>query len=295
MADPVTAAATAHWVHNLDPVALYLPWGIELRWYGVSYLAGILCGWMLLSRWAKRQRLPMPAEHIGDFIVTVAIGMLLGGRLGYALLYEPSLFWTTSSTLPYWKLLAVHQGGMASHGGIAGVAIATLWWAWRKKQSSLALGDALAAVGPLGIACGRMANFINGELWGKPWDGSWAVVFRDAVPAVPRHPSQLYAMFLEGLLVFAILIPLHARHRRPGLTLGLFFVLYSIGRFVGEFFREPDKGQPGFDVDHPAILGFMSKGQLYTIPVLIIGAVLIWQAWKRASRPEAYAVTPTKS
>jgi phosphatidylglycerol:prolipoprotein diacylglycerol transferase len=239
----------------------------------------------------------------------------VGGRLGYAIGYEPSLFTTFGGGFPFWKLLAVNQGGMASHGGIAGMAVATWWWSWRRKQSLAVLGDALAAVGPFGIACGRLANFINGELWGRPSDVPWAVIFPDASPhpddlsgraayawqmgegiANPaRHPSQLYAMCLEGLIVFAILIPLHARHRRPGLTLGLFFLLYGCGRFIDEFWRLPDAGQPGGPalVGHPAvapILGFMSKGQAYSLPLLAIGAVLVWWALRRPARPELYAV-----
>jgi phosphatidylglycerol---prolipoprotein diacylglyceryl transferase len=290
MSDP----ASLHWVHNLDPFLLHISGDFGIRWYGVSYLVGILGGWWLLRRWSRNGRLPMSAHQVGDFVVTVAIGIVLGGRLGYAAMYEPALFWTFTSDLPFWKLLAVHQGGMASHGGIAGVAAATWWWSRRMRQDLLVLGDALATVAPFGLACGRLANFINGELWGRPWDGPWAVIFPGANPPVPRHPSQLYAMFLEGLLVFAVLLPIHARHRRPGLSLGLFFGLYGIGRFVGEFFREPDAGQPGYGTI-PAILGFMSKGQAYTVPVLVIGICVMWYALRRPARPQAYPATPATS
>lgn len=283
MPDP----ATSHWVHDLDPFLLHISGDFGIRWYGVSYLAGIMLGWWLLRRWSRSERLPMSPQQVGDFVVTIAIGMVLGGRLGYAAIYEPSLFWTFESGFPFWKLLAVHQGGMASHGGIAGVAAGAWWWSWRRRQDMLVLGDALATVAPLGIACGRLANFINGELWGRPWDGPWAVIFPDARPPVPRHPSQLYAFLLEGLLIVAILIPIHARHRRPGLTLGLFFILYGIGRFVGEFFREPDAGQPGYG-DIPGILGFMSKGQAFTLPVFLIGGLLVWWSLRRPARPQAY-------
>lgn len=307
MPDPALATAAAHWVHDIDPFALRFGPSFGIRWYGLSYLAGIGLGWWLLVRWSKAGRLPMTAQQVGDFAVAIAIGMVAGGRLGYAIGYEPALFWSFSDDLPWWRLLAVHQGGMASHGGIAGMAAAAWWWCWKRKQSLAVVGDALAAVGPLGIACGRLANFVNGELWGRPSTVPWAVVFPEAeavpreIPAIqinawlaahgtPRHPSQLYAMALEGLLVAAVLLPLHARHRRPGLTLGLFFLLYGIGRFVGEFFREPDAGQPGFDAAHPAILGFMSKGQAYTLPLLAIGALLTWWALRRPARPAAYAV-----
>jgi phosphatidylglycerol:prolipoprotein diacylglycerol transferase len=278
----------AHWVHAIDPFMIRL-WGdFGIRWYGVSYLAGIAWGWWMLRRWSRQGRLPIASEAVGDFAVAVAIGMVVGGRLGYAVLYEPSLFIEFDRSLPWWRLLAVHQGGMASHGGIIGMAVAT-WWFCRKRSIALpVMGDALAAVGPFGIACGRAANFINGELWGRPSDVPWAVVFPEA-GELARHPSQLYAMFLEGFLILAVLLPLHARHRRPGLTLGAFFALYGIGRFMGEFFREPDAGQPGAP-GIPAILGFMSKGQAYTIPVFVIGVVLVWWALRRPARPEAYSL-----
>lgn len=282
------ASVHGHWVHDIDPFLLHISGDFGIRWYGVSYLVGIVLGWWLLWRWSRASRLPMPPQQVGDFIVAIAIGMILGGRLGYALLYDPALFWTFTPSLPFWQLLAVHHGGMASHGGIAGIALAAWWWSRRRRQDMLVLGDALAAVGPIGIACGRCANFINGELWGRPWDGSWAVIFPDAKPPVPRHPSQLYAMVLEGLLIAAVLIPLHARHRRPGLTLGLFMILYGAGRFVGELFREPDAGQPGFG-DIPPILGFMSKGQAFTLPLLVVGGFLVWLALRRPRNPDLYA------
>lgn len=284
MPDP----AVVHWVHNLDPFLWRISGDFGLRWYGLSYLLGIVGGWWLLARWAKSGRLPMEAPQVGDFVVTIAIGMVVGGRLGYAAIYEPALFTTCTSSPPWWRLLAVNEGGMASHGGIAGVAAGTFWWSWRRKQHLLVLGDALAAVAPFGLACGRLANFINGELWGKPWDGPWAVIFPHAEPAVPRHPSQLYAMGLEGLLVLAVLVPFHARHRRPGLTFGLFCLLYGIGRFVGEFFREPDAGQPGYG-SIPGILGFMSKGQAWTLPLFALGAWLMWRALRRSASPDLYA------
>lgn len=282
--------AGGHWVHDLDPFLLRISGDIGIRWYGVSYLVGILLGWWLLARWARRGRLPLTAEQVGDFAMAVAIGMVAGGRLGYALFYEPTLFVTFSDHFPWWRLLAVHEGGMASHGGMLGMALAVWWWSWRWRRSLLVLGDALAAVGPLGIACGRLANFINGELWGRPWDGPWAVIFPNADPPVPRHPSQLYAMFLEGLLVAALLLPLHARHRRPGLTLGAFGILYGLGRFVGECFREPDRGQPGYG-DIPGILGFMSKGQALTLPLIALGAFLVWRALRRPPQPAAYTLS----
>jgi phosphatidylglycerol:prolipoprotein diacylglycerol transferase len=312
MPDPVAA----HWVHDLDPFLWQISGEFGLRWYGLSYLAGVAIGWWLLIRWAKAGRLPIAAAEVGDAAVALAIGMVVGGRLGYALGYDPALFTEFTTSFPWWRLLALNEGGMASHGGMLGMAAAAWWWCRKRGVPLLVLGDAVAAVGPIGIACGRLANFINGELWGRPWNGSWAVIFPQAEGAppkvdlqawiaanhawladhgTPRHPSQLYAMGLEGLLVAAVLIPLHALHRRPGLTLGLFMTLYGIGRFTGEFFREPDHGQPGA-AGVPAILGFMTKGQAFTLPLIVGGLVLAVWALRRPSRPELYAAaTPPQA
>jgi phosphatidylglycerol:prolipoprotein diacylglycerol transferase len=201
------------------------------------------------------------------------------------------------------------KGGMSSHGGILGLIFGTWLYARRHAKSWLVLLDLIAVTGPMGIALGRIANFINGELWGRVTTVPWAVRFPHAVMeydfynksvthqmqiahALPRHPSQLYAAFLEGFLVLAILMPIHARHRRPGLTGGLFCILYGCGRFIDEFFREPDVGQPGAP-GIPAILGFMSKGQAYTLPLIAIGIGLSVWALSRPPRPDLYAQPTT--
>lgn len=305
------------WLHDLDPVLVAIG-PVEIRWYGISYLLGLVIGWWLLTRWQRRNRLPLERpELVGDFVTAAGIGMVVGGRLGFCLFYEPSLLWTFSDSLPWWNALAVNKGGMASHGGIVGLAAGTFWFTWRHKVPMGVLGDAVSAAGPIGVACGRIANFINGELWGRPTGSDWGVKFPESIRgvsgvppepgfrsaewyawldryAVAMHPSQLYAVFLEGILIAAIAIPLHARHRRPWLTSGVVLILYAIGRFVGEFFRQPDAGQPGgFAVDGsviPPILGFMSKGQVLTIPVLVAGLLMCWWAWSRGPRPEAYRV-----
>ena len=174
---------------------------------------------------------------------------------------------------------------MASHGGILGIALGTLLFAYRRHRNFWVLGDQIAAIAPLGIALGRIANFINGELWGRPGDVPWAVIFPDAPriggQMVARHPSQLYAAFLEGFLLLILLLPINARHRKPGLTGACFLVFYGIGRFVGEFWREPDVGQPIY-------FGWMSKGQAFTIPVLAAGLVLLVITLRQKPKPEAY-------
>jgi phosphatidylglycerol:prolipoprotein diacylglycerol transferase len=214
---------------------------------------------------------------------------------------------------------------MASHGGIVGMAAGTLLFARKRGRSFWVLGDQVAALAPLGVAMGRVANFINGELWGRASEIRWAVFFPKASPVdpekvpwalgkdystvaeparwvewvatksewyvqqhwrfVPRHPSQLYAAFLEGILPFVVLLLIHPRHRRPALTVGCCFILYGLGRFIDEFWREPDVGQPIF-------FGWMSKGQLYTIPVFVIGAILLYVTFRRNPRPALYETPP---
>lgn len=283
-----------HWVHNLSPFLLG-PFDlgpfkdVGIRWYGLAYLAGLAVGYWLVRRWCDAGRVPLRREEIQDFVLYSGIGMIVGGRIGYCLLYG----WSELMADPFY-LVKVWDGGMASHGGIIGL-VAGMWWFAKKRQRSFwVLGDLLAATGPLGIGFGRIANFINGELWGKPGDVPWAVIFPKSAPvpesaplavqianAVPRHPSQLYAMVLEGFLVWGILMWIHAKHRKPGLTGAWFCILYGIGRFVGEFWREPDRGQPVF-------FGWMSKGQLYTIPFLLFGIALLVWVMRRPARPELY-------
>jgi phosphatidylglycerol---prolipoprotein diacylglyceryl transferase len=300
MADPTPlVAATPYWVDDLSPFIIRFgnsDWGV--RWYGMAYLAGLAWGYWMLVRWLRLQRSPVALQEIQDFVLYGGLGMIIGGRLGYCLLYEPHELFTH----PFY-LFMLWKGGMASHGGIIGLIVGTLLFARRSGKSALVLMDLIAVTGPMGVALGRIANFINGELWGRPTTVPWAVIFPNSVDAgglppaearawqishaLPRHPSQLYAAFLEGFLILAILMPLHARHRRPGLTGGMFFMLYAIARFIDEFFREPDFGQPG-SPGHPGILGFMSKGQAYTIPFFIAGAIAVFIVLRRPPRPDLY-------
>lgn len=296
-----------HWVHDLDPVLVHI-WGdIGIRWYGLAYLAGLAAGWWMLRRWSRQGRIPLAQDEIIDFVYACGIGMIVGGRLGYCLLYASDA--VLANPLVIFK---IWDGGMASHGGIIGLAAGLIWWGRRHRRDILVLGDAAGLLGTLGIGFGRLANFVNGELWGRRTDVPWAVLFPDSIRspspfkpwttewyhwvqafAVPRHPSQLYASLLEGFLIFAILLPIHLRHRKPGLTLGLFFALYGVGRFVGEFFREPDAGQPGAPGIAP-ILGFMSKGQFFTLPFLACGIALAVWAWRQPAKPDAYLMPTLK-
>lgn len=286
---------TDHWVHNLSPFLIgpfdLGPLGMQgIRWYGLAYLAGLVCGYLIVRRWSDCGRVPLRREEIQDFVLYSGLGMIIGGRVGYCLLYG----WHDLMADPLY-LFKVTDGGMASHGGIVGLVLGMAIYARKYQRSFWVLGDLLAVTGPLGIGFGRIANFINGELWGRPSDVPWAVIFPKSAPlpenaplalqianAVPRHPSQLYAAVLEGFLLFAVLMWIHARHRRPGLTGAWFLLLYGVGRFVGEFWREPDRGQPIF-------FGWMSKGQLYTLPMLVGGVILLIWVMRRPARPELYA------
>jgi phosphatidylglycerol:prolipoprotein diacylglycerol transferase len=301
MTDSATLAAqSSHWVHDLSPFIIRFSDDFGIRWYGMAYLVGLLCGFWLLTRWWRRDRVPLARPELQDFVLYAGLGMIIGGRLGYVLLYDPGLLVTFDDEIPWWGLLAVNHGGMASHGGIAGLFAGTWLFAWRRRRSLPVLMDVVAATAPLGVVLGRIANFINGELWGRVSDVAWAVIFpnaadhpkqltgaaayawqvANAIPNPPRHPSQLYAAVCEGLIILAIALPVHARHRRPGLTTGLVLTLYALGRFFDEFFREPDHGR--FFID------WMTKGQAFSIPVLLIGIGLMVWAARRPARLEAY-------
>lgn len=201
------------------------------------------------------------------------MGVIIGGRLGHCLFYN--LHEVIHHPL---EVFALWDGGMASHGGIAGLIFAILLFARRRGVSTLVLLDAAAATGPLGIALGRIANFVNGELWGRPASVPWAVIFPQAPLVngvqVPRHPSQLYAAGIEGVLLFLIAQWVFARSSRPGLTTAAVLVAYGAGRFIDEFWRQPDVGQPVY-------WGWMSKGQLLTIPMIVVG--ILWLVWLKSN------------
>jgi phosphatidylglycerol---prolipoprotein diacylglyceryl transferase len=280
------------WTHDLDPVILSLPGGFAVGWYGVSYIVGMVLGAWLIWRWAKRGRLPMRPGEIESFASAGCLGILLGGRLGFCLFYEPHLWWTLTDDPPWWGVLAINKGGMASHGGLAGMAIGCWWWCRRHNVRMSVMGDAVAAVAPIGVACGRIANFINGELWGRPTGTDWGVIFPEAPLvnglAVARHPSQLYAAGLEGVIPAILALAVHARHRRPGLTIAVAIIAYAIGRIGGEVFREPDMGQPGGLGGSALIWGVFSKGQVLTLPLIVIGLGIAWWSWRRGPRPDDY-------
>jgi len=267
-----------HWVDNLDPWIVHISGNVGIRWYGLSYAAGILVAAWLFSRWARQGRLPVPVNQVGALIAYTTTGVLVGGGLGYC------VFYNTKEVIRHpLEIFAVWHGGMASHGGILGLVLALWLFARRSHIAPLQLLDAAAAVGPLGIAFGRIANFVNDELWGRPATVPWAVIFPQAPLIhgvnVPRHPSQLYACVIEGLLVFFIAQWVYARTTRAGLTTAAVCFAYGVGRFIDEFWRQPDLGQPVY-------WGWMSMGQLLTIPMIFIGIFLAIRQFQHGAVPK---------
>src|ERR1700694_1878129 len=252
-----------------------------IRGYALAYIAGILLGWLyaraiIKSRSAWGGPAPLTVTDFDDFVLWVTLGIILGGRIGYVLFYNFSYFIAHPIEIPQlWK------GGMSFHGGFIGCVLAVILFARSRGIPVLALGDLTCAVGPIGLFLGRLANFINGELWGRPSDVPWAMVFPGGGP-LPRHPSQLYEAGLEGLVLFAVLVILirAGALRRPGLIIGAFALGYGMARCIAELFREPDP-QLGF------LWGGLTMGMLLSIPMILAGLGLMFGALRR--RPGAVA------
>ncbi len=260
---------------QIDPIALQIG-PIALRWYGLAYMTGLLLGWLALKRLLADVRLwdgapPLDAEEADNLLLWMTLSVVIGGRLGFVFLYEPGYF--LQNPLDAFKLW---QGGMAFHGGVIGVAIAIFVFAWTRGVNPLTVGDLVAAVTPIGLFFGRLANFINAEVVGRVSDVPWAMVFPppDGGPE-PRHPSQLYEAFLEGIVLFLVLR--YCTHnlralRWPGYIAGLFLVGYAVARIFVEFFREYDPTQ------YFTFSPYLTSGMVYSIPMLIIGLLLMKSA-----------------
>lgn len=260
---PLAAASFAYWVHNLDPVAIRFPDGWFLRgvhWYGLAYAAGFLVAAFLLSLWRRRALSPVAsAVDESSLITAVMVGVILGGRFGHVILYARDEFFADPT-----MLFRVWQGGMASHGGFLGVILAGVWFSQTRRTPFLKVGDLLCALAPAGIFFGRLANFVNGELVGRPSAVAWAVIFpREGLE--PRHPSQLYEAIGEGLLPLLWVLWRYPKKLPPGRIAGEFLLIYSVARFVSEIFRLPEDG---------FILG-LTAGQFWTLPLAGLGLSLI--------------------
>lgn len=250
---------------GFDPVAVQLG-PLAIRWYALAYIVGLVLGWRLLRRILARPGWLMRPEDADDLLFYATLGVMIGGRLGYVVFYQAAHYLASPLDILY-----VWRGGMSFHGGLVGVLLAAWLLARRRGLPFLEIGDALALVAPLGLLLGRIANFINGELWGRVSEVPWAVIFPGAGPE-PRHPSQLYEAALEGLLLLAIMQWLAwGRRRDPaerGLPSGVFLAGYGLCRLLVEHFREPD-AQLGF------LLGSITMGQLLSLPMLLAGLWLI--------------------
>ncbi len=258
---------------SIDPVAFSLG-PLQVHWYGLAYLASFVLVWLLLRQRTQQPWSPLRAEQIEDLVFYGALGVVLGGRLGYVFLYKFDQFLTD----PLW-LLRVWEGGMSFHGGLVGVILAMLLFARRQAIPFLVLSDRVAPAVPIGLFLGRIANFVGQELWGRPTTGWYAMVFPRDPFQLPRHPSQLYEAILEGVVLFAILLFLSRRPRQAGMISGVFLLLYGLARFVVEFAREPDA--------HISILlfGWMTRGQLLSVPMILVGLGLLILAQRAARRP----------
>ncbi|MEO0508792.1 MAG: prolipoprotein diacylglyceryl transferase [Verrucomicrobiota bacterium] len=269
-----------YWIHDLSPFLIEFPenpLGLDgIRYYGLAYLMGFFGAWLLLKSYNARGKFVIDADARATLMTAIIVGVLVGGRLGFMLLYDLAAFLENPLLV-----LRIDQGGMASHGGFAGIILALIWFAKRQKINFYELGDVMVTLGPLGVMFGRIANFINGELWGRVTTVKWAVVFPDSPPAYnvtlgifgpePRHPSQLYAAGLEGALLLAYTQWRFWFKRPPtGQLGGEFLIGYGILRIIGEAFREPDAS---------LIMG-ITRGQFYSTFMILGGALVIYLARK---------------
>lgn len=275
-------------LHDIDPIALPLPfWPHGIHWYGVMYLLAFGAAWFIGRQRVRAGRLPgVNEEAFGDLLFYGMLGVVLGGRIGYVLFYGFDAFLANPLVL-----LKINEGGMSFHGGLIGVMLAAAWWTRRQKLHYFDVMDFVAPIIPSGLGFGRLGNYIGGELWGKPTGGSWGVVFPDSLPAeyarlpmeqlralhetgaldrFARHPSQLYQMALEGVVMMAVLL-LYSRKPRPRYAVsGLFALLYGSFRFLVEFVREPD-AHIGY-----LAFGWLTMGQVLSLPLVAVGLLLLW-------------------
>ena len=255
---------------EIDPVLIQLG-PLAIRWYALAYIAGLVIGWQVMRRVCEQPPKLLTALKIDDFLLWAALGVILGGRLGYVLFYKPGFYIEHPlAALTLW------EGGMSFHGGLLGVIAAILLFAIRNKVDPFMLSDLVAIVAPIGLFFGRLANFINGELWGRVADPSlpWAMVFRGAGD-LPRHPSQVYQFLMEGLLLFVLLWWYARKPRATGQVGAAFLFGYGVFRFIAEFFREPDA--------HLGLLSLgMSMGQWLCLPMIVGGAGLWWWLGRRS-------------
>ncbi|MDJ0685890.1 MAG: prolipoprotein diacylglyceryl transferase [Alphaproteobacteria bacterium] len=259
---------------DIDPIALQLG-PLAIRWYGLAYLAGLVIGWRYTMAYAQRLSTGVTARDMDDFLIWAVLGVVIGGRLGQVLFYQPGYYFSNPI-----EILKIWQGGMAFHGGLLGVIAAIAIYTRRRGLPFFAFTDLIALVAPIGICFGRIANFINQEHWGRPTDAAVGMVFPRDPDQVPRHPSQLYEAALEGLALYLLVaIAAHGlgQMKRPGMVTGLFLIGYGLARGVSEFFRDPE-------VLVGALPFATTWGQWLTLPMILAGAYVIVLAARRPAR-----------
>jgi len=273
---PVSALAFP----NIDPV-IFSVGPLAVHWYGLGYVVGIMFAWWYGKKLLRNHRLwgnnqpPMQPEALDDFVIWAALGVVLGGRIGYVLFYNFSYYLSNPLAIP-----AVWDGGMSFHGGILGTTIAMLWFARSRGIKVWSMFDVIAAGVPVGLGVVRVANFINSELWGRVSDVPWAFYFPNGGPE-PRHPSQLYEAFLEGFVLFFVLLLLvwvGKKLKAPGFIAGTFVLGYGLSRIIVEFFREPD-AQLGY-----LFGGWLTMGMILSLPMVLIGLWAMWRANRAAAK-----------
>ncbi len=256
---------------QIDPIIFQIG-PLAIRWYGLMYLLGFGAAYMLILHLSRLRNLALTKDGVSDLLFYGVLGVVLGGRLGYVLFYNPAQYFARPL-----EIFAVWQGGMSFHGGLLGVVIACVVFCWRRKLPILLVGDVVTTSATIGLGLGRIGNFINGELWGRVTDQPWGIIFPGGGP-LPRHPSQLYEAVLEGLVLFILLYLLHRRKVAEGVPFFCFFIGYGLFRFLVEFVRQPD-----------AHLGFLwggaTMGQLLSLPMICFGlAGCCYLYFKSASR-----------
>lgn len=255
---------------QIDPVLIHIG-PLAVRWYGLMYLLGFIAAYFLIRRLAPSRQLPLDGDSVSDLLFYIVLGVILGGRSGYVLFYNFSYF--ISHPL---QIFAVWQGGMSFHGGLLGVIAATMLYCRRHVIAILPLADILAIAATIGLGFGRIGNFINGELWGRVTTVPWGMIFPGA-GNLPRHPSQLYEALIEGPIIFCLLFRIFSRKPRNGSVFFFFLILYGVGRFVIEFFREPDQ-QIGF------LWGGATMGQILCLTMVAIGCSGLFWLKKRGDK-----------
>jgi phosphatidylglycerol:prolipoprotein diacylglycerol transferase len=271
----------------LGPISVFGLFDLVVRWYSLAYLAGIFLGYWYMLRLIKAPGAPLARRHADDLVFWAALGVILGGRLGYVLFYRPGFYFENPL-----EIVKLWDGGMSFHGGVIGTSLGIIYLSWKEKLHWLRVHDYVACVVPIGLFTGRLANFVNAELWGAPTNVPWAVRFPEVIGGVlqlgpPRHPSQLYEALLEGVLLFVILSVMFWKSRaryQPGLLVGTFVLGYGVFRFLVEYVREPDAHL----VEFAARTG-LSMGQWLCVPMILGGLYLILTAKGRRQRVEPFA------